>query len=347
MTIGESDIVVPPSKDISRLFTAPSGAWITVLALWLVGGVVLWKYPLALLGYMLVFASWLVYNFQIVKEDERAKPVFLGQIGKLVGSGPVFVLRPFEKLAKYPTGVQQITFAHAGILTQRKGEITPVVLPVTPVLNFQWPWEDRELTLAIRNAPPPDAEGLKELKNKIEEPFLDVVRTVGGQKTYEWIAQNRIRFAEEITGKLKESKDLTGLIRLFQLKNPTVSMKHIEVPETVKSGLETEAAALPKGRASKITEEQKRFGIAAGEEEIRRRIARVITEYPNIGMNIEALITLREMAESGKTTHIIIPQQVYSALSKALGAPAEQAIAGMSDEQFRLLIERIERLERS
>ena len=344
--INRSDIEVPPSKDASRILTAPLWVWTVILSTWFVIGLILLKYPLALLGYIVLSIGWLVYSFQVVSEKERAKPVFLGQIGELVGSGPVFVLQPLEKLARYPTEVQQITFAHAGILTKKEGEITPVLLPVIPVLNFQWPWKNKELTLAIRNAPSPTVKGLEELKDQIEEPFLDIVRTVGGRHTYEWIAQNRVQFAEEVTEELKKSRDLTGLIELFQLKNTTISMKHIEIPEIVKTGLETEAAALPTSRATKIQEKEKRFGIAEGEEEIRRRMAKVISEYPDIGMNLEALITLRESMATGKAGWIIMPQEVSGALSKSLGGiPIEKAISGMSDKQFKKLVEMIEKLE--
>ena len=352
---GTSDIEVPPSKDASRILTAPLWIWTVILTVWLIIGIgiglglALFKYPLVLLtllGYIILFASWLVYCYQTVSEKERAKPVFLGQIRELVGSGPVFVLQPLEKLVRYPTEVQQITFAHAGILTKKEGEITTVLLPVIPVLNFQWPWEDSELTLAIRNAPPPTTKGLEELKNQIEEPFLDIVRTVGGRHTYEWIAQNRVQFAEEVTEELKKSRDLTGLIELFQLKNTTISMKHIEIPAVIKTGLEVEAAALPTGRATRIQEREKRFGIAEGEEEIRRRLVGIIAEYPE-ALSLEALITLRESMATGKAGWIIMPQEVSGALSKSLGGiPVEKAISGLSDKQFKELIKMVEKLER-
>lgn len=351
-SVNKSDIEIPPPKDASRILTAPSWIWTVVLGVWLIIGIgiglALFEYPLmllTLLGYIILFVGWLVYSFQVVSEKERAKPIFLGQIGKLVGSGPMFVLQPLERLARYPTEVQQITFAHAGILTKKENEITPVLLPVVPVLNFQWPWRNDELTLAIRNAPPPTEKGLEELKNQIEEPFLDIVRTVGGRHTYEWIAQSRVQFAEEVTEELKKSRDLTGLIELFQLKNTTISMKHIEIPDVVKTGLEAEAAALPTSRATRIQEKEKRFGIAEGEEEIRRRIMEVIAEYPE-AMSLEALITLRESMATGKAGWIIMPQEVSGALSKSLGGvPIEKAISGMSDKQFKKLTEMIEKLE--
>ena len=95
-----SDIEVPPPKDASRMLTASTWIWEVILSVWLMIGVgmalAIFKYPLmllTLLGYMILFVSWLIYCYQTVGEKERAKPVFLGQIGKLVGSGPVLVRR--------------------------------------------------------------------------------------------------------------------------------------------------------------------------------------------------------------------------------------------------------------
>ena len=343
MTINESDIEAPPLKDVRRLFSAPLWAWIVVLFLWLLGGFyLLWKYPLALFGYITLFVSWLAYNFRVVKENERAKPVFLGIIKKLIGSGPVFVLRPLEKLIIFPTGVQQIVFEHAGILTEKEeeGEKTSTVLPVTPVLNFQYPWEDEGLTMAIRNAPPPTKKGLQELKNKIEEPFLDVVRTIGGHETYEWIMQNRIAFVEKVVEKLQEKKDLTQLIRLFQLKNPTVSMKHIDLSDAIKKALEQEAAAPAAGRAIGIKEKETRFGIAEGDAEIIRRKAETIKSFGDIGMQIEALSALRDGLQTGKSSMVIVPPEILSALGKSLGG---QVSSEMSKDQLSGLIEALTR----
>lgn len=337
-----TDITTPPLQELTRLMSAPKWAWSIVLSLWFLGGICLLRtFPLALLGYLALFVGWLYWDFLIVREDERAKPIFLGKIQKVIGSGPVFILRPLEKLRIYPTGVQQITFAQAGILTKTKDKLQQVVLPVIPVLNFQWPWNDEELTMAVRNAPPPTKKGLKELVNQLEEPFLDLVRSVGGQLSYEEISQKRLEFAQTVTEQLITSEHLIRLIGLFRLKNNTVSMKHIELPDNLKTALAKRAAALAEGEAEGIKERETRFGIAEGEYKIRRRILDVIKEYPESGMSVEALITLRETVKTGKAAYLVMPQQVYNVLSRALGAPAEQVISGISDKQFNELVAKL------
>lgn len=336
---------MPSLQEQTRMLTAPISIWLVVMSLWSLGVILLLKYPLALLGYIVMLIALLYWDFTIVKENERAKPVFLGQIKKITGSGPVFILRPLEKLLRYPTGVQQITFAPAGILTKTKNGLESVVLPVIPVLNFQWPWDDNELTIAIKNAPPPNKEGLKELVNQLEEPFLDLVRTVGGELSYEEISQKRVQFAEDVTKKLRESKDLTKLIESFRLKNSTVSMKHIKLPKTLEEALEERASAKATGEAAGIIERETRIGIADGEKVKRERILDVMERYPESGLTVEALITLREMAESGKTTHFVMPSEVYGALTRALGAPVEQVVAGMGKKEFGKLIEKLRKLE--
>lgn len=221
-----------------------------------------------------------------------------------------------------------------------------IILTVDPVLNFSWPWKDDELTKAIRNAPQPNEDGLMELKNKSGGLFLDIVRTVGGRYTYEWIMQHRTEFAEQIVLKLKEDKVLGGMIRSFQLKNLTVSLKHIEIDPTVRAALNDRATAEPRGQTIGIIEREKRVGIASGEQEIRKALNEVLLKYPNTGQLIETLITFREMAASGKTTYFMLPPELVGALSRGLGGSADKKIAGMSDYEFNQLIQIIKGLKK-
>jgi hypothetical protein len=217
--------------------------------------------------------------------------------------------------------------------SEHKGVLPSIELPVDPVLNFNWPWKDDDLTKAIRNAPPPTEEGLQELKNKIEGLFLDIVRTVGGKFTYEWIMQHRTEFAERIVSELKEDKVLGGMIRSFQLKNPTVSLKHIHLPKIVSDAMSGEASIHPEVR-----------GRVLNEREIRIALNEVLLKYPDTGRLIETLITFREMGD--KTTFFALPQELVGALSRGLGGSADKEIAGMSEDKFNQLIQIIKGLKK-
>lgn len=330
-----------PIEEERRLFASNPLIWYIVIAFWIWAGYLLigyFNYSIWIgAGYLLLFIGWFANCYQVINEDERAKPIFLGQIEKVIGSGPTFILWPAEKLLRYPTGVQQISFATAGIMTARGAsigehkEVLPsIVVTVDPVLNFNWPWKDDDLTKAIRNAPPPTEEGLQGLKNKIEGLFLDIVRTVGGKYTYEWIMQHRTEFAESIVLELKEDKVLGGMIRSFQLKNPTVSLKHIQLDKIVSDAMNKEASYYPEVRAKVLNE-----------REIRIALNEVLLKYPNTGQLIETLITFREMAASGKTTYFMLPPELVGALSRGLGGSADKKIAGMSEDEFNQLIQLI------
>jgi len=349
--------------DKSKLFAIGPWPWILIMLSWLGGGIILTVMygALVFVGYFVLFIGWLSKSVNIVKEDERAKLIFLGKIIKgIIGSGLTLTVYPLEILRRYPTGVKQLKMGTAGIQTKRevveikneagtnvleKVTIPQIILPVTPIFNYQWPWNDEDLTAAIRFAPNPDDPDA--LIDKLEEPLLDIVRTAGGHKNYEWIMQNRVPFAEEVTRFLKEHKDLSAMINLFRLQNVTVAFKHIDVPELVKTGQSTEAAARHTGAADRIREREKRIGIGEGEKSIREALAAVLVDekFKNIGITLEAMITLREMAKEGKTTYALVPQSVYGALSRALGGPAEQMIGGLSEQDFKDLLEMAKKLK--
>lgn len=349
-----SDIQEAPIEE-SVLFPLGVWTWLVMLVSWILFGYYISNNynKLVFIGYAILFIGWLSKAANIIREDEKAESIFLGKIIKMIGSGLTLTVYPFETLRRYPTGVQQLEMATAGIQTKReileikngagkvleKITISEIILPVTPIFNFQWPWTHEDLVTAIRNAPRPD--NLKELINRIEEALLDIVRTAGGQKNYLWLQQNRVPFAEEVTALLKQHKDLAGMINLFRLKNVTVSFKHIDLPAAIKAAQEAEAASRHTGTAQRTVEREKRIGIGEGDRYIREALASMLTDkrFRSIGLNLEAMITLREMARDGKTTYALVPQAVYGVLSKALGGPADQAIGALSEQEFKELLE--------
>lgn len=339
-----------------RMFASDIKYWHIAGAVWFLGLVLLsaflWKISaLVIFSYLLAFLTWLVLCVQVVKEKERAKPVLLGNIGKKISFGAVLVLFPLEKLIRFPTDVQQISLTEAeggaGIQTkagvdESKRPLPSIVLPVEPVANFRWPSDDNDLTEAIKNAPPPDDEAA--LKDVLEEPILDVIRTVGGQETYLWVLQNRTEFADKVNKALlvegsenlnDAKKALARLIRFARLRDFAVSFKHMKIPEELKKQQVEEASAIHKGEAAKIVKIKEGQGKAEAEAILRTAILDVLVDkkYKDVAVMLEQMKALVDASQGSKAT-FVIPADILTALGSALGGSPEKTL-GMSEEQLK------------
>ncbi len=351
-----------PLEAGNNLINAPKEFWYVALGLWLiVGAIILYKMPIVIIPYMLAFGAWLYYGWSVISERENAVSVCWGKMNALSSSGPVIVLRGIEKLLRYPTSAQQITFEkEAGIYTRtgksmydEKEILQSILLPVKIAINFTWPTTYEELRRTVKFAPPPTKKGLKELADLLEELFLDIVRTVGGKYTYEEISQKRTTFSQKVANVINGKESLVGegegkaqqlqeMITLFRLGNLTVSLKHIEIPKDLKEAMQKRAAAFSLGEASRIAESSKRFGIAEGEAKIREALVTVLNEYGENALKLEAFLTLVKTAQEGKSTYMILPEKVYSTLTQALGGSSpEQAFGGQSEEAIRRIFESV------
>lgn len=358
--LGLSDIIPPPLAEAGVMFPAGKMAWGAFVLLWLIAGaylIISFKFGLLfVISYIIAFLAWVFIGFRQVNGDERAKSLLLGKILKgIIGPGPTFTLFPLEILRIYPTTMQTLPLTDpgkpAGIQTKAGQEeqfaedgtvitvpIPKVILPVEPVLVFQWPWIDEELTATVRHAPPPD--DLRSLRDLIEEPILDVIRTAGGQWDYIRITQNRTAFAEEVKELFKEHKDLASLIDLIKLKNALPSFKHIDTPKSVVEGQSAEAASFYTGRAERTktilkAEGDKRAKILAGEGQasyeaaVRTAILKVLTtkEYSDVAMKLEGMKAFIDASQGGKGT-IIFPTELLSALGGLLGGKSSSGVLG-------------------
>ncbi|MBU3956290.1 hypothetical protein KJ633_07500, partial [bacterium] len=390
-----------------RMFAADIRYWFIVFALWFLGLVLLSALlgkvsALVTVSYVIAFLVWLLLiTPKVIPENMRAKPVLLGVIGKKIGWGTVEVLTPFEKLILFPTGVQQVNLTGkgrtddkdkdkdkdkkvgAGILTSAgiakipigdgkfvEKQVPQIMLPVEPVLNFRWPSDDDDLTEAIKNAPPPD--DLEALRDKIEEPVLDVIRSVGGPKTYIWLLQNRDELAALVNVALRlneeeakafdnpeknkasqvpidSKKALAQMIHLMRLRNMTVSFKHMSLHEELMKQQIEEAAAIHKGEAAKIIkikegEASKRVkelegeGVAYAEALVRTKILDVLTsdKYRDVAVLLEQLKAFTSASQTGKTT-VVVPSDILNMLGSSLGGSPEKKL-GISQEQIGLII---------
>jgi regulator of protease activity HflC (stomatin/prohibitin superfamily) len=347
----KSDIENPPIYEPGIMFPAGKAWWIVGL-LWFIPGIaLLYRFDLGWLfitSYIIAFMAWLFVGARQINGDQRAKSLFIGKITKgVIGPGLTFTIYPLEELRIYPTTVQQIALTDPGTpakiqskagleerykddgITKYNVQIPKLTLEVDPVLSFQWPWNDEELTAAVKNTPHP--ENLLKLKNLIEEPVLDVIRTAGGQRDYIWITQNRTDFAEEVIELFKESKDLAKLINLYKLKNTLPSFKHIKLPQSVLDGQAFEVVAHNKGNAKKIETVLEAEGRKIGmelegegkgnyEALVRKKILDVLTnqKYTDVAMKLEAMKAFVDASQGGKGT-IIIPTEFLSVLGGMLG----------------------------
>ncbi|MFH1048787.1 MAG: hypothetical protein V1732_03940 [Patescibacteria group bacterium] len=385
--MNKNDIEIPPAYEPGIMFPAGKGIWVKIFTGWIITGLVIivgiglisyaigWGFsisPLVILSYIIVFIAWLIAGAKIIRGIQRAKSEFFGAIMPgVIGPGITFTVYPYEKLTIWPTTLQTLPLTDpgkpAGIQTKTGEEeqikedgakikvpIPKVILEVDPVFVFQWPWKDEELTATMRNAPPPDRLDL--LKDLIEEPVLDVIRTAGGQRDYVWITQNRTTFAEEVKELFKEHKDLASLINLLNLKNSLPSFKHINTPEPIKAGQSAEAASYYTGRADRIkailqAEGQKLARILAGEGEasyqaaVRTAILKVLTskDFADVAMKVEGMKTFVDASQGGKGT-IIFPTELLSTLGGLLGSKStsnvlgDLAKAGVSEEKLAEII---------
>ncbi|MBU4142198.1 hypothetical protein KKE99_05015 [Patescibacteria group bacterium] len=387
-----------------RMFASDLKYWFIACALWFLGLVLLSALlgkisALVIISYAIAFLAWLLLLcVRTIPENMRAKPVLFGVIGKKVSWGSTMVLAPFEKLILFPTGIQQINLTGkgkkdkkdekdeekktgAGIQTEAGEIMVPgedgksvrklvpsIMLPVAPVLNFRWPSNDDDLTESIKNAPPPD--DLDALKDIIEEPTLDIVRTVGGKETYLWILRNRTELAGKVNKALKltekearafdnpnEDKEtsndlnkaLAQLIHLTRIRNITVSFKHMNPDKELLKQQVEEAAAIYKGEAARIIkvkegEASKRVkelegeGTAYAEAKVRTAILDVLVskKYEEVAVLLEKLKAFTAASQTGKTT-VVVPSDILNMLGSSLGGSPEKKL-GISQEQIGLII---------
>ncbi len=357
--LNTNDIEIPPAYEPGIMFPAGKTAWQAVVLLWAVCGIgLLIRFNMGwifIISYIIAFMAWFYSGKRQINGDQRAKSLVFGKIMRgVIGPGLTFTIFPVEELRIYSTTVQSIPLTDpgkpAGIQTKAGQEeqykddgitkvmvpIPKVILPVDPVLLFQWPWSDEELTAAVKNAPHPD--NLTELKNLIEEPVLDVIRTAGGQRDYVWITQNRTVFAEEVKELFKEHKDLASLINLFKLKNSLPAFKHINTPEPIVTGQATEAAAYYTGRGKRTglileaegTKQKSMLegeGKAYAEAKVRTAILDVLTseKYANVAMRLEGMKAFVDASQGGKGT-IIFPTELLNALGGLLGSKSSSNV---------------------
>lgn len=295
--------------------------------------------------WVLVVVIWYVLGFQIIREDERGVRVILGDPQSVVNSGLRWVPFLFGKFLRYPTGIVELNFKRAGIIS-RKGKLPPnqdgtqeervfgtANIGVDISFRFRWPHLNQDLINCVRLLPSP--QDLPALTSIFEEPVLDHVRNSGGKKIWVELARDRKGFAKEIQesfkGKIesdneennRNKNDEGNIIKDSHIEDPVVAISHIDVPQALLDSLTAEEIAQQEKSAVVIkaqAEKEKLVLEGQGKAEARKTFIDAVGEHPK-GMQVQSLLTLEAMAQGQATTIFPIPTDLMNQLSSVFGKP--------------------------
>lgn len=312
---------------------------------------------LTILSIFLVFAVWLLLGFRIIRENENAVVMFLGEPRRVATSGLIHTWWPFEYIKRFTTNLIELNFANAGLITIKDADYGEINIGLETNLYFRWP-ENNDLIKTVRVVK--DPENIEFLKNLFEETVLDTFRTVGSSKTYREIMKDRKAFAEEVrTALLDEVADpvnqagIPGETLRLTIKHvhlppgfeETLSQPEIQRVKMVAAGFEAQATEITMEGAGKGLKKKHALegeGIASARESLYKAIG---TNKENLLK--EALLTMREMAQGTSNTILFpIPSGLSDMLSETLGKGGlaagnidlKKIIAGLSEDQIKLAL---------
>lgn len=269
------------------------------------------------------FVTWFILQLRIIRETSRAVVVRMGNPVYVIQSGLKHIWWPFEWLSFFPTTIQELNFRPAGIITSagtyngaKYGQALVVVETAT---YFRWPETDEGLIKALRAFGTTD---LSEIADRLEESVLDTVRTVGGGKTWGYIAQERKQLAQEVRDSLGDEEE--DPMKIAGLKDIRVAIKHAELPKDLMESLtKPEIARLEKEAAITKAQGEKQAVILNGEgvANARKKLFAAIGKDP-IDMQKEVLLSLRDMAKGTANTIFPIPTKLLDVFEGTFGSKA-------------------------
>ncbi len=306
--------------------------------------------PWSMSIWVVVITAWYILGFQIIRENERGVMVLLGDPQSLVSSGLQWAPFLIGKFLRYPTGIVELNFKRAGIIT-RKGKLPTHIegeyenrifgsanIGMDISFRFQWPHISEHLIDCVKLLPSPqDIPGITTL---FEAPILDHVRNVGGNKIWIELTRDRRGFAEEVRKSFLEriesahdtNKSNTGNIIIdSHIEDPVVAIAHIEIPMALLDSLTVEEIAQQEKSATVIKAEgtkQKDILEGQGKAEARRTFIDAIGTKPE-SIQIQSLLTLEAMAQGQATTIFPIPTNLMDQLSNVFNKPE-----GLDPKQF-------------
>jgi len=323
-----------------------------------------------LMAVSLTVIVWLAIGFRIIRENERAVKVLLGNPYAVVESGLRWTFWPFVTLIKYPTNIVELggksngkKFKRAGIFT-KKGKSQdpndpeiygPVNVGADISFRFFWPKDNNRLINVVKLLPKPD--NLEALTDIFEETILEHVRTVGGQRTWVDLARDRSKFSADITASILASQ-AQGIID--DVDNPMVVIDHLEIPDELLNTIQKQEVARLKRAATIIdaeAEKSRLMLIGEGNESrissegkgvayARKKLYEAIGREPE-NIQKEILLTLREMAQ-GTANKIFfqIPSQITDTLGEMFGKKItsnniEEIFSSLPPNQRNMLLKKV------
>jgi len=297
----------------------------------------------SILLWVVVLIVWGLLGLQIIRENERGVNVILGDPQSVVSSGLRWTPFLFGKFLRYPTGIVELNFQKAGIIT-RKGKLPAekdgshedrlfgtANIGVEVSFRFRWPHNDNHLIECVRLLPEP--HDIPKLTSVFEEVILDHVRNVGGKKIWVELARDRKGFAQGVresfmdtiaTANNADAKNNGNIITDSHIEDPVIAIAHLDIPQALLDSLTAEEIAQQEKSASVIRAEATKQTLVLegqGKAEARKTFIDAIGSHPR-GMQVQSLLTLEAMAQGNATTIFPIPTDLMNQLSNMFGKPA-------------------------
>jgi len=270
------------------------------------------------IAFIVVLAVWWLAGYVIIHPDKFG---YVTRFGKFRGTkkpGLRHSLWPIDKITKLPASGQQAPFSRIGIATKEENYLgktrDEAIIGADTVLNYQFPDDDSIKKTIEYLGDPPDINRLVDL---IEEPTLTMLRSEGKEMCWLQLMIDRDFVSKRVLEKI--SKNASNPLTLSTLKNTSLSIKHLDIPEKLLGSINEPAIQRILMEASKSEAERERIlraGKGKGDAEARKAIFKIAKEHPEL----EQLLTLREMAQ-GQSTTIFVPKELLNALESYTGKP--------------------------
>lgn len=284
------------------------------------------------LSILLFIAVLIICGFRIIKEDERAVKMFLGNPEwfkkPIVESGFCWIPWPLAKLRRYTTNLVELeTFKKATIFTKEDTydgkKFGEARIEVDTSFRFYWPQKKGDIIKCVKHLPNPT--NMKKLKNIFEEPILEHVRTVGGHRVWKELTRDRAKISKDIFESWE--KDEKSILKKVNLLFPKVILDHLELPpELLKAMDKPEVARLEKIATITGAEGKKRELELEGEGKAhahKKYLDSIGEKIENIQK--EVLYTLREMAQGTSNTILFeIPTAVTGVMDNVFSGKSSK-----------------------
>lgn len=305
----------------------------------------------------LVVGAYIAIGYVKVPNDKRVVVDFFGHPYKGRESGARWKDPLFGAMAFFPTNIVEFELpTMAGVWTKqdtvslsdgKKRTYGTVNLGVLASFLFEYPKGD-DLIKVVKLLPKPGimikknirrlnietgVETLEEVEiekaaDVLEEPILDQVRNVGNGRNYMELLQNRTQFARDImvalTAPITPQNPDSLIRRLVDeagLREPKISIKHIDAPKRIRDEVTAEEAArlrlagtILDAEGKRVTEREEGIGKA----EAKKAMLDAIRSEPE-NIRIQSLLTLIDMAQGPATTIFPISTNLTNELSNVLG----------------------------